>query len=380
MIYFDNNATTPLLPEVREAMQPFFHDGFANPNSAHQPGADVRAALEKARVQTAQALGALPSEIVFTGSGSESSNHALLGAAFARGGPGKNMVISSIEHPCVAESARWAAKRLGFELRVAPFRLAGTTVDPAPFLERIDEHTFLVSVMFANNETGVILPLAEIFAKAGSCGALRHTDAVQAVGKLPVDLRAHDADLLSLAGHKIHAPKGVGALFIRRGVKIESLVHGGAQEQGRRAGTENTAYIAGLAKAVELAAQHDPTPVRALRDGFEARLRERFGDRVQVNFQETARTPNASSVRFSGEDANLLLIKLDRRGLCVSTGSACSSGSPKASAALLAHGLSEVDAQSTLRFSFSRLNTEAEVDAALDALEAILPNRRVGAA
>ncbi len=372
MIYFDNNATTQIAPAALAAMKPFLDEGYGNPNSSHQEGTRARAAVERARVQTAKALGVNASEIVFTGSGSEADNHAVLGPLWARGEPGKNLVISAVEHPAVRVAAEWAAAHFGFELRVAPIRLADDGVDAAPFLDLIDRDTLLVSVMYANNETGVVLPIQEIFAAAGAVGATRHTDAVQALGKLPINPKALGADLLTIAGHKIHGPKGVGALYIRRGVAIEPLIHGGGQESGRRAGTENTAQIVGFGAAVELAVQPGMDAVRALRDRFEAELDRRFGDRAVVNFQTLPRTPNTSSVQFPGQDAALLLIKLDRRGICVSTGSACNSGSLKASSVLTASGLSEKAAAATLRFSFSRMNTEAEVDKALDALEDIL--------
>ncbi len=376
MIYFDNNATTPVLPEVREAMLPFFEDAFGNPSSAHALGTRSRVAVDDARKRLAALIGVMPTEIVFTGCGSEANNMAIVGTLLARfqngQSSGKNLVISAVEHPAVRETAAWAAAKFGFELRLAPIRLAGGAVDPAPFLELIDADTVLVSVMTANNETGVLLPIAEVFRAAKAVGAVCHSDAVQGLGKVRVRPAESGADLLTFAAHKFHGPKGVGGLYVRRGTQIEPLIHGGPQESARRAGTENVAYVVGMVRAAELAAQQDLEAIRALRDGFEAGLRARFGDRVTINFADVARTPNASSVSFRGQDGNLLLIKLDRAGICTSTGAACSSGSLSPSKGLLAMGLSEKQAQSTLRFSFSKLNTEAEVDQCLDTLAGLL--------
>ena len=373
VIYFDNNATTPLSPSVREAMLPFLGEAFGNPNSVHEAGTRTRAAIERARTKVANGLGVTASEITFTGSGSEANNHAVIGALLAQEASGKNLVVSSIEHPSVGVTAAWAAKRFGFELRVAPFRVESDRVDPSPFLERIDTDTVLVSVMAANNETGVLMPLEPIFQAAKKVGALCHTDAVQGFGK--IDLRPVEwgVDLLGISGHKFHGPKGAGALFIRRGVKIEPLIHGGPQESARRAGTENVANIVGLGVAAEEAAVADKTTIRALRDYFESRLADGWAGSASVNFQKLLRTPNASSVLFAGQDANLLMIKLDRKGVCISTGAACSSGSLTASKTLLAMGLKETQATATLRFSFSKYNTKSEVDEALDRLAQILP-------
>lgn len=373
MIYFDNNASTPLLPEVREAMRPYFEEEFGNPSSVHQVGSRCRAAVERARTQVGKLIGAMASEIIFTGTGSEANNLAILGTLPRGEASGKNLVVSSIEHASVREAARWAERRWGVDVRFAPCRVDGDRLDPRPFCELIDENTTLVSVVFANSETGLLLPIGEIFAEAKSRGALTHTDATQVVGKANVNVRDIGCDMLTMAGHKFHGPKGIGVLFKRRGVKIEPLIHGGPHEHALRAGTENVPYIIGLAEAARLAVNAPKQKIGEVRDYFEARLKAIWGDRVIVNFQNIARTPNTSSVRFPGQDANLLLIKLDREGVCSSTGSACSSGSLSASPTLLALGLSEERAKSTLRFSFSRLSTPIEVDHALAALKEILP-------
>ena len=378
MIYLDNNATTPMLAEVRAALLPFLEQAYGNPNSPHQQGNQARVAIEKARSQVAKALGVLPSEITFTGCGSEANNHAIVGSLLARRERRKNLVISAIEHPSVEMTARWAAGQFGFELRIAPFRISEGKIDPQPFFDCIDEDTVLVSVMAANNESGVQLPLREIFQAAKAVGSLCHADGIQGFGKwrlLPGEL---GIDLLSISAHKIHGPKGVGALYIRRGVHIESLIHGGSQENNRRAGTENVAHIVGLGVAAHHTAEFDNQSIASVRDYFESELTRQLGDRVTINFQALNRTPNVSSVCFKKEDANLLLIKLDRKGICVSTGSACSSGSLSASKGLMAAGLTEAQAQSTLRFSFSRFNTRAEVDQTTTALVEILGTKRRG--
>jgi len=374
MIYFDNNATTPVIPEVKEAMAPFLGDLYGNPNSIHQQGTKTRAAIEKSRGVIAKILGARPSEIVFTGSGTESNNQALVGTMIPLIPNGGNLVISSLEHASVRVTGQWLAERFGFELRIAPFKIKNGEVDPQPFIDLIDENTRLVSVMAANNETGVIMPVRAIFAAARSAGALCHSDCVQGVGKLNIDVAQLGVDLLSFSAHKIHGPKGCAGLFVRRGLKLDPLVHGGPQENGRRAGTENVTNIVGLGEALRVAQDTGTDGVMQIRDYFEERIAE-LGERVMINFKDFPRTPNVSSVCFKGMDGNVLVIKLDRKGICVSTGAACNSGALSASRGLLAAGLSEVDAAATIRFSFSKLNTREEVDEFMLALTAVLPGR-----
>jgi len=377
VIYFDNNATTPLIPEVRDVMAPFWDQAYGNPSSVHSLGTAARVALDSARKKLAGVLGVTTGELIFTGCGSEANNQAIVGTLlthFPSTGPTRNLVISDIEHPAIKETAAWAAARFGFELRVAPIRFKGNNVDTAPFLELIDTHTVLVSVMMANNETGLVLPLAPIFAAAKAVGATCHTDAVQGLGKLTLNPKALGVDLMSFSAHKFHGPKGVGGLYIRRGQKLEPLIHGGPQENTRRAGTENVAFIVGMAEAAAIAVETSCDGVRQVRDYFETRL-EQFGNLVQINFKDMPRTPNASSVQFRKQDGNLMLIKLDRGGIAISTGAACSSGSLSPSKGLLAMGLSEKEAQSTLRFSFSKLNTCAEVDACMAVLSKLVRPR-----
>lgn len=379
MIYFDNNATTPILAEVRDAMLPFFETEYGNPNSVHQVGNRARVAIERARNQMAGALGVNTGEIIFTGCGTEANNQAILGALLARRGRGKNVVISAIEHPAVREAARWACDLVNAELRIVPVAYAAGAIRLEPFTQAIDANTVLVSVMYANNETGTILPVQAIFRAAKTVGAWCHSDCVQAFGKLPLKPRRFGADMITLSAHKFHGPKGVGALYLKRGIKIDALLHGGGQESGRRGGTENVALIAAMGKAAELVGTGNSDHSRAIRDYFEARLAERMPDQAQINFRDLPRLPNTSSVQFPGQDGNLLLIKLDQKGLCLSTGAACSSGSLSASKPLLAMGLSEEQATATLRFSFSRLNTKAEVDNALTMLETVLKPQSVAA-
>lgn len=373
MIYFDNNATTQILDEVRDAMLPFLSDQYGNPSSAHALGNKARVATDRARKQIATCLGVTSSEIVITGCGSEANNQAIIGTLLNHmDTPGKNLVISAIEHPAVLATAQWACKRFGFECRIAPIKIKDHQIDPQPFLDCIDENTVLVSVMAANNETGVLLPLVPIFKAARSVGAICHTDAVQGIGKIGIKPLEVGADLLSFSAHKFHGPKGIGGLFIRRGIKLESLIHGGSQENGRRAGTEAVPNLVGMGAAADIAQNTDIEAIAKLRDMFEERLLALYGNKVHINFRDLARTPNASSVQFKGQDGNLLLIKLDRQGFCVSTGAACSSGSLTPSKGLMAMGLNQREAAATLRISFSKLNTVAEVEALLEALPKIV--------
>ena len=371
MIYLDNNATTPVLPEVFDAMKPFQEENFGNPSSVYQLGNRARVALEKARGTIASSLGALPSEIIFTGSGTEADNMALFGATAPYFNQGKNIVISNIEHPAVKKTAEWLA-RFGVECRTAQIKIYKGKVSPDPFLECLDGQTVLVSVMLANNETGLILPVGDIFKKVKAQGIiLCHTDAVQAYGKIPFQVRDLSCDLLSISSHKIYGPKGVGALYLKRGTPFEALIHGGSQENSRRPGTENVAAIVGMAKAVASFSVGN-TQIAEVRDYFEERLVSVFPERVCIHHRELERTPNTTSVGFPGRDGNVILIKLDQKGICVSTGSACHSGALSTSSTLLQLGLSEEIAKGTLRFSFSRFSTREEVDQVMEALKGVV--------
>jgi cysteine desulfurase len=368
MIYLDNNATTPLDLRVREAMLPFLAENFGNPSSPHAPGRAAREAVEKARVQVAGLLDARVDEIVFTGGGTESINTAIRGALSAQRGK-RHIVTSSIEHS--------ATKNLCVQLEREGCEVTWLRVDSGgrPDLDEyraaLREDTAVVSIVWANNETGVLFPVEEMARIADERRIVFHADAVQAAGKIAIDLASVPLHLLSLSAHKMHGPKGAGALFVRSGLGLPPLLLGGTQENGRRAGTENVPGIAGFGVAAELA---DKVPaaemprVAEMRDAFERGIRERF---PQARFHGTPdfRLPNTSSFALPGRAATDLLAVLDRLGVCCSVGSACVSGSPHASHVLRAMGVDAGDAKSSLRFSFSRMNGPADVEGALAALD-----------
>jgi cysteine desulfurase len=359
-IYLDANATTPLLPEVVEAMRPFWIESFGNASSIHQRGQRTRSAVDEAREQVAALVECRASEIVFTSGGTESDNMALFGLLQ----PGDHCVTTSIEHHAVLHSAEALAER-GVEVTfVAP--TTDGRIEPAAVQEAMRAKTKLVSVMLANNETGVLNPVAEIAAIAHAGGALLHTDAVQGCGKMPVRVAELGCDLLSLSGHKMHGPQGTGALYVRKGLQLRPLLYGGAHERQRRAGTENVAGLVGLGRAAvltqEFLAGGGSAEMAALRDRIEAALLGIHG--TSVNGGGAPRVPNTTNLRFEDVDADALLIALDLQGVAVSAGSACSSGSTEPSHVLLAMGLSQEEAKSSLRISISRLNTQDEMDRA----------------
>lgn len=350
MIYLDNNATTPIDPQVVDAMLPFLREHFANPSSAYRSARGVERAITTARAQVAALIHAEPEEVIFTSSGTESNNTAI-DSAMSRWPERKHLIISATEHPAIIEPANRWQERGGTVTRLRVNRPGHIDLDELRTTLR--EHpTALVSVMWANNETGVTAPIAEIAAIAHGAGALFHTDAVQAVGKLPIDVRACGIDFLSLSGHKFHAPKGIGALFASRRVGFRPWLLGGGQEHGRRSGTENVAGIVALGVAAELAMKADHAAVRALRDEFESLVRDPL-----VNGDPAQRLGTTSSLCFPGIDAAGMLILLDERGVCCSAGSACHSAAVHPSPVLEAMGLDAAHAASTLRFSFSRFNT-----------------------
>lgn len=350
MIYLDNNATTPIDLQVVDAMLPFLREHFANPSAAYRSARGVDRVIATARAQVADLIHAEPEEIIFTSGGTESNNTAI-DSAMSRWPERKHLVIGATEHPAIIEPANRWQERGGTVTRLRVNRLGHVDLDD--LRNTLREHrTALVSVMWANNETGVVAPIADIAAIAHEAGALFHTDAVQAVGKLPIDVRACGIDFLSLSGHKFHAPKGIGALFASRRVGFRPWLLGGGQEHGRRSGTENVAGIVALGAAAELALKADHASVRALRDEFESLVRDALinGDAVQ-------RLGTTSSLCFPGIDAAGMLILLDERGVCCSAGSACHSAAVHPSPVLEAMGLNAAHAASTLRFSFSRFNT-----------------------
>ncbi|MFY9938729.1 MAG: cysteine desulfurase family protein [Silvibacterium sp.] len=377
-IYMDANATTPLLPQVLEAMRPWLLESFGNASSIHQHGQQARAAVEHARENVARLINCRESEIVFTSGGTESDNMALFGLVK----PGDHVITSSIEHHAVLHAAERLQER-GVVVTFLPVSSEGR-VDPDDVRRALGPNTTLISVMMANNETGVIQPVKEIGRIAQDADIWFHTDAVQAAGKLPIDVKAIGCDLLSISGHKMHAPQGTGVLYVRRGTRIEPLFYGGAHERQRRAGTENVAGIVGLGKAAEIAddALRDGTMdgtagsrVAALRDRLEQGILARVED-CAVNGAGVPRVPNTTNLRFDNLEGEALVIALDLKGLAVSGGSACMSGATEPSHVLTAMGLVSTSARASLRFSLTKLNTEEEVDAALELVPAAVSRLR----
>ncbi len=371
-IYLDSNASTPLAPEVVEAMAPFLTDHFGNPSSHHWAGAPAKAAVEKARAQVASLLGCDPDEIVFTSGGSESNNHALKGVFFANRDSGDHIVTSAVEHPAILRPLRFL-ETLGAKVTVLAVDRHGR-LDPEEVRQALTPRTILVSVMHANNEVGTVQPIAEIAAITRAAGVLMHTDAAQSVGKIPTRVNDLGIDLLSVAGHKLYAPKGVGALFVRRGTRIEPFVHGAGHEQGRRAGTENVLLDVGLGAACDAAAKWIGMPtVAELRDRFEARLKELFGDRLTVNGAGTSRLPNTANVNFVGQVGADVLARLS--GVAASTGSACHAGSVELSPVLAAMRVPPQEGMGAVRFSLGRTTTWEELEHVLAKLAAAAGGR-----
>jgi cysteine desulfurase len=368
-IYLDANATTPVLPEVFDAMRPFWLEAFGNPSSAHHSGQRTRSAVEHARASVARLLNCAAKEIVFTSGGTESDNLALSGILqpyLDRHEPA-HLITTQIEHHAVLYAAEALEKR-GIEVTyLTPTR--DGIIDPAAFEAALRPHTRLVSIMLANNETGAIQPIGKLarIAKAHNPAILFHTDAVQAAAKLPLDLTLDlkNIDLLAISGHKMYAPQGTGVLFVRSGVHLTPLFHGGPHERQRRAGTENVPGIVALGRAAELAsdwlASPAPVALAALRDRLESGLLAAIPN-TQINGSTTHRAPNTTNLRFDGVDAESLLIALDMQGIAASFGAACQSGATEPSHVLLAMGLSPAEARSSLRLSLSRLTTADEID------------------
>jgi cysteine desulfurase len=361
-IYMDANATTPLLPEVVEAMKPFWIEQFGNASSIHQQGQNARAAVDRARESIAALLNCRAAEIVFTSGGTESDNMALFGTL----SPGDHLITTSIEHHAVLHAAEAQVER-GVELTILPCNAEGV-VEVSALEAALRPNTKLVSVMLANNETGVIQPVRELAERTHAVGALFHTDAIQAAGKLPLDVKELGCDLLSISGHKMYAPQGTGILFVRKNVRMKSMLFGGMHERGRRPGTENVAGIVGLGKAAEVAqawmSAGGAQKLAALRDRLEQGILAAV-EEAGVNGGSVARVANTCNLSFDHVEAEALVIALDLKGLAVSGGSACQSGATAPSHVLTAMGLSNARARASLRFSLSRLNTEAEVDAVI---------------
>ncbi|MBV9278662.1 MAG: cysteine desulfurase [Chloroflexi bacterium] len=377
LIYLDHAATTPLRPEARAAMEPFLAESYANPSSIYRLAQSARAALDAARDSIAECLGVSPAEIVFTGGGTESDNAAIKGAALARRDAGRHLVTTAIEHHAVLHPMEELEQRFGFDLTIVPAGRDGV-VDPGTVEGALRPDTVLVSVMWANNEIGTVQPVAEIGALLRGRGVTFHVDAVQAAESLAIDLRSTPADLLSLSAHKFYGPKGVGALYIRRGTPWWPLLTGGGQERNRRAGTENVAGIVAMARALELACAERAvvTPhIQGLRDYLLSTVPARIPG-TTINGDARRRLPNNVNFSFDGVHGESLLVGLDLAGIMASSGSACTSGSLEPSHVLRAIGLPDSLARASLRLTLGRENTMAELERTVEVLERLVTRLR----
>lgn len=378
VIYLDNNATTRVAPEVMEAMTPFLTEYYGNPSSMHNFGGLVGDHVKKARLQVAQLLGAEPEEITFTSCGTESDSSAILSAL--RTLPEKRHIITTrVEHPAVKSLCENLETITGHKYRVTRLKVDGEgMLDLSEYEAALSDDTAIVSIMWANNETGVIFPVEKMATMAKKRGILFHTDAVQAVGKVPINLRDLDIDFLSMSGHKLHAPKGVGVLYVKRGTLFTPFLTGGHQENGRRGGTENVASIVGLGKACEMAAEkmeEENGRVRVLRDKLEEGLLASIPKSMR-NGNKTARLPNTSNISFEFVEGEAILLHMNQHNICASSGSACTSGSLEPSHVLRAMGVPFTAAHGSIRFSLSIYNTEEEIDFVLDKMPGIIESLR----
>jgi len=361
-IYLDHNATTPMRPEVLDAMLPYFKEKFGNASSIHGFGRDAKVALEEAREKVAEILGASSSEIFFTSGGTESDNLATKGTAFANRKKGRHIVTSKIEHHAILESCKFLEKE-GFEVTYLPVNFRGL-IDPEDLSNAIRDDTTLVSIMYANNEVGIIQPIEQLSKIAKKMKIYFHTDAVQAAGKIPIDVQKLNVDMLSVSGHKIYGPKGVGAIYIRKGVRIAPLSHGGHHERSRRAGTENVPAIVGLAKALELVVgemENQNKHLRNLTEAFYKKLMESIPD-VVLHGDLDRRIPNTLNLSFKGVEGESIILSLDMKGVAVASGSACTSGTLEPSHVLSAMGVDPAIAQGAIRFSFGRDTAMQDVE------------------
>jgi len=374
-IYFDNNATTKVAEEVLEEIKPYFCELYGNPSSMHTFGGQVARKIRKAREQVASLLGCEPAEIIFTGCGTESDNTAIKGTLAAC--PDKRKIITTrVEHPAVLTTCREMENR-GYTVVELPVDKQGR-LEPEQLEEQIDDDTALVTIMYANNETGVLFPIDKISQICASRGVVFHTDAVQAVGKIPMNLSGGNIDLLSISGHKLHAPKGTGVLYVKKGTRLTPLMLGGHQEGGKRAGTENIPGIIGLGKACELAAKDieaENRKVQYLRDKLETEILAKCHG-ARLNGEKDNRLPNTSNISFEFIEGEAILLLLDRYGICASSGSACTSGSLEPSHVLRAMGVPFTAAHGSVRFSLSRYNTEDEVDFVIEKMPQIVNRLR----
>lgn len=361
-VYLDNNATTPVLPEVCQAMLPYFSDHFGNASSIHHHGQETRSAVENARESVAKLLGCTDAEVIFTSGGTEGDNLALTGLTQ----PGDHIITSSIEHSAVLQTCKHL-EQSGYELTVLPVDRR-SLIDPDEVRRALRPHTKLISVMMANNETGALQPLAEIGKIAAEAGALFHTDAVQAAGKVPIDVKQIGCHALTISGHKIHAPQGSGALYVKKGTPLQPLFYGGRHERQRRAGTENVPGIVGLGKAAQIAydafVRGDDKKMAAMRDRLQTGILAQVDDAI-INGDGAPRVPNTANIRFEGIEGESLVIALDLKGVAVSTGAACSSGAIEPSHVLIAMGLTSGQARASIRFSLGKQTNEADIDFAL---------------
>ena len=374
-IYLDNNATTQVAPEVLEAMLPYYHDLYGNPSSAYTFGGQVGRNIQEAREQVAALIGAMPEEIIFTSCGSESDNTAIMSALSTETGKA-HIVTSRVEHPAVKVLSAHLSNK-GYRLTEIPVNREGQ-LDMDRYKESLTRDTAIVSLMWANNETGVIFPVEEAAQMARDRGIVFHTDAVQAAGKIPIDMKNSTIDMLSLSGHKLHAPKGTGVLYVRKGTRFSPFLIGGHQEKGRRGGTENTASIIGLGKACDLAARNmeeENTRVKYLRDKLEKEILDRIPN-SRLNGEPLNRLPNTSNISFEFVEGEAILLLMDEFGICASSGSACTSGSLQPSHVLRAMGVPFTMAHGSIRFSMSIYNTEEEIDFVIDKIPSIIEKLR----
>jgi len=376
IIYFDNNATTPIDPRVRDAVLPYLGERFGNPSSIHEAGKPVKAALDEARKHVAAAIGAEKEEVFFTSSGTEADNWAIKGAVSAAKKERKHVITSSIEHEAVRNTCRFLVKQ-DIEVTFLPVdRYA--MVDPDDVRRAIRPETLLISVMHSNNEVGTIQPIEEIAKIAREAGVLMHTDAVQSLGKVPLDVNELGVDMMAISGHKIYALKGCGVLYVKSGVKIAQFIHGGHQERGKRAGTENVVGIVALGEACKLVSEHcgaEPTSICELRDRLEKGIQEKI-PHTTLNGHPKKRLCSTANIRFEYLEGESILLRLSAKGVCVSTGSACSSASLEPSPVLTAMGIEPQHVHGAIRFSLGRMNTPDDVDYVLEVLPPIIQELR----
>jgi len=375
-IYLDYAATTPTRPEVLKEMLPYFTDIYGNPSSIHSCGQEAQGAMEAARTKVARLINARDEEVIFTSGGTEADNFAIKGVAYANEEKGNHIITGSIEHHAVMESCAFLEKR-GFRITYLPVDEHGL-IDPDEVRKSITDKTILISIMHANNEIGTIEPITEISKVAREAGIYIHTDAVQTTGHIPVDVDALGVDLLSMSAHKLYGPKGIGALYIRRGTKLVSFMHGGEQERGRRASTQNIPGIVGFGKTIELAGQEideETNRLTYLRDKLANCLLEKI-DHSRLNGHPTKRLPNSVNISIQFVEGESMCLNLDMEGICASTGSACSSGSLEPSHTLLALGVSHERAHGSLRFTLGKWTTEADIDRVLEVLPRVVARLR----